>query len=277
MNIYHRFINLPFDIPKPKQFENGIESFITYWPQSVNLYVYAEDCDVQVDAPNVVVYNLLERSKDLVEFKDRHRNNPVANGEVMKETGIPFKDNHFKWDAVRFSHKVFSVIDACKTIDSEWVIWLDADCVTFDYVTESFLDRMCNNSALACYLGRRPKYHSECGWVAYNRRHSQILQFIEDWRELYTSDSLFDLREFHDSFVFDVLRKDYQHNKGVYFHNISPPEGHGKGPGHPFIASELGRYIDHLKGSRRKEMGKSKWRGDETSYGFHPDVDYWRD
>jgi len=30
MNIYHRFINLPFDIPKPKQFENGIESFITY-------------------------------------------------------------------------------------------------------------------------------------------------------------------------------------------------------------------------------------------------------
>lgn len=30
MNIYHRFIDLPFEISKPKQFEQGIESFITY-------------------------------------------------------------------------------------------------------------------------------------------------------------------------------------------------------------------------------------------------------
>lgn len=30
MNIYHRFINLPFEIPRPKQFDNSIDSFITY-------------------------------------------------------------------------------------------------------------------------------------------------------------------------------------------------------------------------------------------------------
>ena len=30
MNIYHRFINVPVDIPKPKVFEKTPESFITY-------------------------------------------------------------------------------------------------------------------------------------------------------------------------------------------------------------------------------------------------------
>jgi len=30
MNIYHRFIDLPFEISKPKQFDNSIDSFITY-------------------------------------------------------------------------------------------------------------------------------------------------------------------------------------------------------------------------------------------------------
>lgn len=248
-----------------------IDTFEKHWPDDVDLYVYAEDCEPRVGRSKVL--DLMSVSPDLVSFKLRHRDNPKAHGLVLPDGSGPVKDNSFKWDAVRFSHKVFSVIHACENIDSDWIIWLDADSKTFANIPTDFLSSVCDNRAMACYLGRREKYHSECGWVGYNKNHSALKQFMADWRDLYDRDTLFELKETHDSFVFDVLRKLYQ-TQGVYFHNLSP-EVTGKGPGHPFIASKLGRYIDHLKGSRRKEMGKSSWKGDAESAAFHPDVAYW--
>ena len=182
-----------------------IDSFEQYWPKEVDLVSYAENCSPQVTRTKVV--DLLSACPDLVEFKRRHKDNPVANGTIAKDTNVPFKDNQFKWDAVRFSHKVFAVIHACQTINSDWIIWLDADSKTFAPVTTDFLDSVCDTHAMACYLGRREKYHSECGWVAYNKRHPELQNFMREWRELYMSNRLFDLKEYHDSFVFDVLRQ----------------------------------------------------------------------
>lgn len=251
-----------------------VESFEKHWPRSVDLYVYTENCTISSPSERIHVRDLLVASPDLVEFKRRHANNPVANGTVAKDTGVPFKDNAFKWDAVRFSHKVFAIFDAVVMSDADWVIWLDADTKTFADVPDTFLNEICNNSSLACYLGRREKYHSECGWVAYNRRHPEIHKFMADWKNLYMSDRLFDLREFHDSFVFDVLRKQYQ-DRGVQFHNLSP-ELPGKGPGHPFIASRLGEYMDHMKGSKRKALGHSLPDDYDRNQGLNSGVKYWK-
>lgn len=250
-----------------------ISSFEKYWPTSVDLIAYAENCNPAVDRTQVI--DLLSACPDLVAFKEKHKDNPVANGTVMKETGLPYKDNNFKWDAVRFSHKVFAVIHACQNIDSDWIIWLDADSKTFTPVPEDFLSTICDNTALACYLGRREKYHSECGWVAYNKNHPELQNFINDWKKLYTSDQLFDLKEYHDSFVFDVLRKRYQ-DRGVKFYNLSP-ELPGKGPGHPFIASKLGEYMDHMKGSKRKALGHSLPDDCERNQGLNSKVGYWQE
>lgn len=252
-----------------------IDSFVEHWPGDVRLRVYAEDCTPQVDSDRVEVLDLHECCPSLVEFKERHRDNPIANGTIAKDTGVPFKDNQFKWDAVRFSNKVFAVIHASVTVDTDWMIWLDADTLTFRDVPEDFLDSVCEKDVLACYLGRREKYHSECGWVAYNLRHPELKQFMQDWLALYRDDTIFDLREYHDSFVFDVLRKRYT-DQGVLFHNMTPVQPNEKGPGHPFIASPLGGYMDHLKGDTRKDLGKSQHRGDDTSYAVHAGVDYWQ-
>lgn len=253
-----------------------IDTFDQYWPTDVKLICYAEDCVPRVPSARVEVRDLHASSPDLVAFKTRHRNNPVANGEVMKDTGVPYKDNHFKWDAVRFSNKVFAILHAIETVDTDWVIWLDADTLTHSPVPDTLLPEICNAKALACYLGRREKYHSECGWVAYNRRHGMIHDFMKMWRDLYVLDTIFELREYHDSFLFDELRKWFQTERGVRFHNMTPVPPNEKGPGHPFIASPLGRYMDHLKGDARKDMGKSQHRGDDTSYAVHAGVDYWR-
>lgn len=252
-----------------------IDAFDHYWPKHIPLVVYAEGCDPRVPSQRVQVVDLMRASNDLASFKKQHQNNPVANGLVAKDTRVPFKDNAFKWDAVRFSHKVFAVIHACQNINSDWVIWLDADTVTFQDVPATFLDEICDPAAMACYLGRREKYHSECGWVAYNRRHPDLADFMDRWKNLYVTGDLFDLREYHDSFVFDVLRRDFQAQRSTKFHNISP-ELPGKGPGHPFIASRLGLYMDHMKGARRKALGHSLPDDCQRNQGLNSQVEYWR-
>lgn len=252
-----------------------IDTFEQYWPDTVDLYCYAEDCKPITTKPNVHVLDLHEQSPDLVQFKEKYRNVPWANGMEMKETGWPFETNNFKWDAVRFSNKVFTVIDAVRNIPADWVIWLDADSKTHSPVTEEFLQRVCPANHFVSYLGRRAKYHSECGWVAYNVRHRDADQFVTDWRNLYMSGGLFDLKEYHDSYVFDVLRKQYQ-ERGTPFYNLSP-ELPGKGPGHPFIASELGTVMDHMKGTKRKELGHSL--PDDVvnkNQGLNQDIKYWK-
>lgn len=252
-----------------------IDSFDAHWPKDIRLVVYAENCTPAITSDRIKVTDLLSASPDLVQFKSRHANDPVANGMIAKDTQVPFKDNAFKWDAVRFSHKVFAVIHACANEDSDWVIWLDADTKTFAPVPTDFLDGICDPSAMACYLGRREKYHSECGWVAYNRRHPDLRSFMDRWRDLYMTGDLFRLREYHDSFVFDVLRKDFQSVRGTHFSNISPALP-GKGPGHPFIASSLGLYMDHMKGEKRKDLGHSLPEDLAGNQGLNQHVDYWQ-
>ena len=252
-----------------------IDTFDRFWPRSLPLWVYAEHCQPSVPSARITVIDLMTVCPDLVKFKHDHVNNPVANGLVAKDTHVPFKDNAFKWDAVRFSHKVFAVIHACSTATTDWVIWLDADTKTFQTVPDSFLGEICDPTAMACYLGRREKYHSECGWVAYNLRHPDLRDFMDRWRDLYVTGDLFRLREYHDSFVFDVLRKDFQAQRGTRFTNISP-ELPGKGPGHPFIASRLGQYMDHMKGAKRKALGHSLPDDYDRNQGLNSSVPYWQ-
>lgn len=252
-----------------------IDSFDRHWPGSIPLIAYTENCAPHVPSDRVRTLDLMTSCPDLAWFKQTHATNPVANGQVARDTRVPFQDNQFKWDAVRFSHKVFAVIHACETIDTDWVIWLDADTKTFATVPEGFLDDICDPTSMACYLGRREKYHSECGWVAYNRRHPDLQSFMDRWKDLYLTGDLFNLREYHDSFLFDVLRKDFQVQRGTKFTSLSP-ELPGKGPGHPFIASRLGLYMDHMKGSKRKTLGHSLPDDYDRNAGLNSGVPYWQ-
>jgi hypothetical protein len=58
------------------------------------------------------------------------------------------------------------------------------------------------------------------------------------------------LSEWHDSFVFDVVRTQ------VPLIELDWAQGLIKGEGHPLINSEWGAYLDHLKG-KRKNTGRS--------------------
>lgn len=99
-----------------------INTFIKTWPKEITLYTYAEDCQVLESAPNLVVMDLHASSPELVTFKKTWKDVPKANGDVSKD---PIRSKRrdagkgFKWDAVRFSHKVYSIFHCAKISNAD--------------------------------------------------------------------------------------------------------------------------------------------------------------
>ena len=244
-----------------------IDSFEKNWPTDVDLWVYAENCNPVVARSNTHVIDLLSDCEDLRNFVKRHENNPLAHGEAgPPEVWNPKKQ--FRWNAVRFCYKVYALSQCADRIQSGWMIWIDADSHTHSPISAQDLANICPQDAMIGYLGRGEKYHSECGWVAYNLDHPETRNFIRDFRDMYDRDLIFQEREWHDSYIFDVVRQKYRHNR---FHNLNPKWDDKGLAGQPFINSELGRFMDHVKG-KRKQQGHSKAK----EVVLHQDHPYWR-
>ena len=245
-----------------------ISTFEQYWPAEVDLVVYAENCKPTVSRANTCVTDLLSDSADLRQFIERHQNNPLAHGQSTSDRQVDPK-KQFRWDAVRFAYKVFSIALAAATIKTDWLVWLDADTHTHSPVPITGLNELCPADSMISYLGRSETYHSECGWVAYNLTNPRTRQFIKDFVDMYNNDEIFKLDEWHDSYVWDIVRRKYYgENK---FYNLNPaPDTKGLA-GHPFINSALGLYMDHVKG-KRKVSGQSKAK----DIAMHLDHPYWK-
>jgi hypothetical protein len=243
-----------------------MESFDRYWPKDVSLYCYAEGFTPDVCSQRIVVVDLISACPELVAFKERHRNNPRAHGNerrgaqfrlhAKRRTGSKWpvpklklirmeQGVGYRWNAVRFSHKSFAIFDASVRCKPDILCWLDGDIVVFDAVPPSFLQEVVPPDHLLGYL-KRPTF-SECGFLAYNLRHPAIHEFFDEFKELYTKDQLFREREYHDSWLFDIVRRRFERKNCKTF-DIA--RGKGAHAGHVFINSPLGRYMDHMKGGR---------------------------
>jgi len=229
-----------------------IQTFLQNWP--VDLVVYAEDCTVNETAPNLSVHDIAVVS-DLTAFKQQWQGVPRANGDVSSD---PVRSKRkdagkgFKWDAVRFSHKVYSIFHCAKNTQTDWLIWMDADTVCHSPITHADLAKLCPDTVDLCFLGRRGKY-TECGLYAMNLQSLRTQNFLTQFQKYYdeAEQGIFTLAEWHDSFVFDAVRKHLPLVEVDWSGHLITGEGH------PLINSAWGAYLDHLKGDR-KTLGKSK-------------------
>ncbi len=262
-----------------------LEAFDRHWPPGIKLYAYYEGSRPDPVGDRVEFRELLSCCPGLAAFKERHRDDEAAHGredrgpmpfdaraalgKLLSLAALPRRRAArnggslrrrkkrwglgYRWDAVRFAHKTYCIFHAAETIDADAIVWIDADTVTFRPIPRPFVESTLPETAMLSFLGR-PYRASECGYVGYNLRHPEIRSFLARWRELYDTDSLFDLAEWHDSWVFDLVRRRFE-ARGVETHDLSSCLGR-RTIGHPFINGPLGAYMDHLKGER-KEHGRS--------------------
>lgn len=239
-----------------KYAQRMIDTFCQNWPKEVVLNLYPEKCNPIVRDHSRVTLTDLDSVKELTAFKERWKGVPKANGDVSAD---PVRSKRkdagkgFKWDAVRFAHKVYAIFDCAKKTEADVLIWMDADTICHSPITLERLQRFCSPAYDLGYLGREGKY-SECGLYSLNLRSPAVVNFLKEFQRVYdeAENGIFTMAEWHDSFVFDEVRKNFP-----YMKQLNWSQGIIRGEGHPLINSEWGAYLDHLKGDR-KTTGRSK-------------------
>ena len=205
--------------------EKFLETYLTHW--DIPLYVYWEGSDYPTTPDGKLKWRNLDQDQDRAIFLAKYGD------KVSKD---------YRKNAVKFCHKVFALTDPKridKSSDITW-IWLDADIESFAEVDKDWLDELCPEGFVGSYLGRADWHHSECGFMSFNMDEGAVA-ILQGWREVYTSGQLFRLGEWHDSYVFDTLRK------GWWFDISAGVPGM-----HVFDDSYLGTRLTHAKGEFRK-------------------------
>jgi hypothetical protein len=234
-----------------------IDTFCENWPEEIRLYVYPEMCNPRISNHNRVTLKRLEEVLELIIFKNYWKDVPKANG-WCKDSTQKFNDKTqkigFKWDAVRFSHKVYAIFDCARITDADVLFWMDADTICHSPITLETIKNFCPLNYDLGFLGREGKY-SECGLYSMNLQSLVMKDFLREFQRMYddAENGIFTLEEWHDSFVFDAVRTKF---RGKLKEN-NWSQGIIKGEGHPLINSKWGAYLDHLKGDR-KDLGRSR-------------------
>lgn len=154
----------------------------------------------------------------------------------------------YRFDAVKFVHKVGALTDAASRLHDGVLIWLDADTFTHADVTTDWLDGLFPGSGYLAWLDRNHT-HPECGFVMFRCAHPYHQAFMARFRELYETGQVFGLCETHDSFVLQHLAQAKAANGKIEApHSLS---GWARRTSHPFANGPIGERLDHMKGPRK--------------------------
>ena len=217
------------------------------WP--FDTYVYHEGWMPSKPPREFIHRNIHETNPELQKFLDRNNPKNVWSTE-QKDPSKIIPGTDFKRDACRFAYKIYAKPHLMLDCDYDYVFWVDADITFKKTITEKEVIKKFLPEGCAISFIDRPSYYSECGFVGYNLKEPITKSFIYNLRRYYTKDLLFKEREWHDSYVWDCVRKKYLH--GIRTHNLAPKINK---VGNPWPDTYMAEYCDHLKGKRRKDAG----------------------
>ena len=240
-----------FHLPKHIYGVEMINSFYANWPNEIILTAFIENSSKIDDSavkPKIIIKDFDKAVPEYQKFVRKYK-------EKEKYT------DDFRFNVFRFAHKVYAIASALKNIKTKYLIWLDADIKTYKKLPFEFLNTLINQNSYMSYLGRenisvKHLNYSECGFLIFNTEHLIHKRFWEDMMKMYDGGKLFQEKEWHDSYIFDVVRKKLEVEKKIENFDISLIDSFNlKTDDHIFVSSVLGKYMDHKKGNRKQ----SKW------------------
>jgi len=229
---------------------NMLNSFDKHWDKEIQLHAWYHDFDEggafflrteELEIPSKgVKYSNLNNIQDMLEYREGMKvHNGTEGGKIQY---------NWRLDAIKWCHKIYALTETAADPhviqDKDWLIWLDADTVTFADVDAEFLDGICDNSYDIVHLGRNSVDYSETSFIAFNLKNRPAVDFLSDFRETYDNREVTAYREWHDGFIFERLLKLHQYH-GLKALNLTPdvPDLNA------FATSALSTKMQHFKGN----------------------------
>lgn len=156
-----------------------IESWSKFWPADCKLFVFQEGFKIE-EADNIIALDWEEYClSDWILFSKK-----------------------IKGPAVKFAKKGFAMIAGMEHIDCDLLIWLDADSITLQYFPKDKIESILPTNKLIAFFDTYYQYNPnytekeyldqgymgaiESGFVIINKNHKNFLEYLENYRHLYT-------------------------------------------------------------------------------------------
>jgi len=232
-----------------KLYEKYSYGFMRSFKLPFDLVIYSEDNLEFLKNKynfNFELKNSFDEIPELQKFinKNKKRNiNDVKSGGYLK-------------NGVRFCYKVFCITHAGINIDKKYkyLIWIDADIIFKNTFDLNFLEKkFFKKNNMMTYLGRI-NYYSECGFLIFNLKHKITRDYFIEMKRMYTSDDIYKEKEWHDSYIWDVVRKRFEKKYNICNFNISNTKQNDVFKNTPILFE----YFYHLKGPRKDKINDYK-------------------
>ena len=205
--------------------EYGQDFLDTFPHKHLDLTVFSEDA-----------VNIPHARLTYTDFATKHKDKPTHN---------------YKMNAVKFSWKpqaIHTALDLDYISNYDSIVWLDADIVFLKDITQEWIDEHLRTEHIMSYMGR-PNYYSECGVLFFNLKHDNTRTYIQDVWDYYLTERVFELSEWHDSYVFDYVRSKRQLDNCWKFKDLGVDY---KVRGGHIAVHLYGEWFDHRKGKRKR-------------------------
>lgn len=219
-----------------------LDSFIRHWPEDVTLYVYTENFDLPVAAPNIRTIDLFG-----------------ACGAQLQA----FLDWRGQHHTRKFAYKAYTWITACRDIDTDILVYLDSDTQTKHAVPRAWLDQVVDKNSVLAYMYARATGLENDQEVVYdnaetciyffNRRHWFASEFMRRYEEIYETREIGNsavYKKSHDTWVMAECVR-HAERSGAAVTNLHPDRDRRT----PIKATILYQYFDHYKGKTKFLQG----------------------
>jgi hypothetical protein len=162
---------------------------------------------------------------------------------AAKEAALDVRRDDYRFQAARFSWKVFAVAEAFDAFpDAPALTWLDADSLLKPGI-DAWLTQLFAGDDAVYFLGRAHKQiHAETGLIHFRGPLGQAL--FRRVLEEYVSLGLFDHKEWHDAYIYTAV---FQFRRGC----ADLSQQHHVRSSNPIFELDRGRHLLHLKGGRK--------------------------
>ena len=203
----------------------GIEN----WPKTTEFHLYTEGFDLDDSRVKSKRVESLERA------------------EKFKKTYEHYKPLAWRWDIVKFSNKVFAAYDSLYDYKG-LAVWLDADCNTFAKLPDGYVENLLpEGNYLAMF--RRIGWATETGFWVMDCGHPRHKQFMDTWIRWLEAGSFRSLEQWCDASTLDATARMFEKDELIDVNSLSV--GYERIE-HPMARADLAKYIDHVKGERKK-------------------------
>lgn len=212
--------------------ERYLKSWDTYLDPVINKTLYVDNTNRNYGS-NKKILDLEKSNPELVEFKKRNKD---------------YKPKDFRFDAVRFSHKSFSICHAGLNSSADILIWLDSDIYMFNTISKEWLSSFLPKGTFTSYLGRSGKF-TETGFLAFDLTNPIKHDFFNKWKWYYNTDFIMQGKQGKtDCHVFDLVRQEFESQNRIKTKNLNVPE-----QGHAF-ENVFAPSMSHHKGTGKGQV-----------------------